>query len=1013
MKWALITLSALVCILIAALAVAPQYIDLSSHTDKAVAEVRSRTGLEVSFNGDLDFALLPFPHLEVHDVVINAPAGSKNETLASIESLDISVDLMPLFSGQVKVSSIEIVKPQISIEKAKDGKLNVFTAEIEQSMSGEQGAKQAPALSLDEVSIKDGVFSYYDHQSDVETKVSNINAEIGIPSLVGPYQAKGSGFYEGYALNFDIKTEKYNRKNRSLSIISNILVEPNGVAANYSGIIDFSETVGAQGQLVFQVKELKKLIGGNDFAVLGDALEIKGLLTADAKNLDYKNFELSLGQQKAKGSLRVNLEPFKYSLSLKTLSDIDLSQVKGVGSSFKNASFETTISGDAAAANFKDTVIKLDDQIVLFEGKYAKYKNTKRPVVNISARSKTLNLDKFTSALATNSDKSGGSVDQAIQNLVLPFDLKTDLFAQKFVYKKSNISELRIKAQFLSDQFILSDLSFKNFAGAKANISGKLGNVSKGSGLEAYIDLDAADFSKFASNLGMDTASWPASIGGADIKAKLKGSLDNTNVTANIGVMGAEFIAKGAASSILKTPAMDNVVLQVKHKNTAAFVQKLTGAKLESNFAKPLSVYMEVNQTGDKYVLNNFKGDVSGITVQGELTANLSSKKPKLSGILKFGDVRIDSLMSSDAAPASSKSGVQKAQSGSSRWSKDVINVSALHGFNLGLDVKANHISYGAWPLSKPSLKLNLKDGVLDLSGVKAGLFGGNVALSAKVQTVPEPRQPIYFEAKLDAKRANLNPLSKALIGTQLVDVAGKGDLALDIKSSGASPAALIHDLTGSGQVKGQDIVLKGIDVVKFARALSDESKPGDSVLSIWKGSTRGGQTSFDTLDGAFTIENGVAQISKMDLEGTRVAINTRGAVNLPNWILSTKHKIIVKSDVPDVPSDVPPFEMSFSGSLDNPAQTFGQGLLQDYLNRKIQRKFNKLLSDKLGLPANDNAPPEQQPAAGGEGGDESQQSPSQNNAPAEPQEQAPAKEPDIEDIAEEALKGVLQDLLR
>ena len=86
-------------------------------------------------------------------------------------------------------------------------------------------------------------------------------------------------------------------------------------------------------------------------------------------------------------------------------------------------------------------------------------------------------------------------------------------------------------------------------------------------------------------------------------------------------------------------------------------------------------------------------------------------------------------------------------------------------------------------------------------------------------------------------------------------------------------------------------------------------------------------------------------------------------------------------------------------GSLDNPAQTLGQGLLQDYLNRKIQRKLNKILSDKIGLPSNNNQPQNQQPAAG------------QEQQEQQPQQQQ--KQPDIEDVAEEALKGVLQDLLR
>lgn len=138
-----------------------------------------------------------------------------------------------------------------------------------------------------------------------------------------------------------------------------------------------------------------------------------------------------------------------------------------------------------------------------------------------------------------------------------------------------------------------------------------------------------------------------------------------------------------------------------------------------------------------------------------------------------------------------------------------------------------------------------------------------------------------------------------------------------------------------------------------------------------------------------------------MDLDGVEAAIQTRGIIHLPNWTLATKHKIIVKG-IDGVPSDVPPFEMSFSGSLDNPAQTFGQGLLQDYLNRKIQRKFNKLLSKKLGLPSNDNQEPEQQ-----------EQAPDGASSPTEPVQQEEQNPPELEDVAEEAIKDLLDGLLR
>ena len=63
-------------------------------------------------------------------------------------------------------------------------------------------------------------------------------------------------------------------------------------------------------------------------------------------------------------------------------------------------------------------------------------------------------------------------------------------------------------------------------------------------------------------------------------------------------------------------------------------------------------------------------------------------------------------------------------------------------------------------------------------------------------------------------------------------------------------------------------------------------------LLGLWKGASKGGKSVFETLDGAFTVRGGVANLDRMDLDGARARIETRGQVNLPEWTLSTTHKI-------------------------------------------------------------------------------------------------------------------------
>jgi len=328
--------------------------------------------------------------------------------------------------------------------------------------------------------------------------------------------------------------------------------------------------------------------------------------------------------------------------------------------------------------------------------------------------------------------------------------------------------------------------------------------------------------------------------------------------------------------------------------------------------------------------------------------------------------------------------------------------VSALHAVNADLSLKASKINYGDWPLSNPSMKIKLNNGNLNLSDVKASIFGGLINTNIKLQTSAKARQPVTFETDASFNNVDIAKVAASMIGTRLVKLSGSGNFNVNVKSTGASPAALIHDLSGKGSVTGQDFVLGGVDVTKFVRALSYDSKPGDTIKGLWKGSTQGGKTAFKTLNGSFIIENGIADIKEMTLDGTTARIETTGIVNLPAWTLSTNHKMIAKK-IEGVTDEIPPFEMSFSGSLDNPGQTFGQGALNQYMNNKLQRKLDDLITDKLfGGKKKESAP------APAEGGAANQ---AQEGQPAQSGERGPQKE--LEDAAGEAIKGVLDNIFR
>jgi hypothetical protein len=276
-------------------------------------------------------------------------------------------------------------------------------------------------------------------------------------------------------------------------------------------------------------------------------------------------------------------------------------------------------------------------------------------------------------------------------------------------------------------------------------------------------------------------------------------------------------------------------------------------------------------------------------------------------------------------------------------------------------------------------------------------------------------------EAKLDG--VQIEQLAASLArGTRLIKGSGAVSMTSKINSSGSSQQALVSNLSGNGVMNGKNIVLEGFDLARFGKAMSDENKPAETLTGLWKTSIKGGSTQFDTMDGNYTIAQGVVNINKLDMLGPTANMATTGNINLPAWTVATNHVI----SMPKYP-DIPPFTIKFAGSLDNPGQTFGQGLIQDYLQRKLNKKLQGVIADKvggkaggalgalLGLPQQQQqVPAEQQPAAG-----EEAVAPVQNEAvpvqeaqpETQPIEAAPAER--RETTPEDALKGVLEGLIK
>jgi hypothetical protein len=264
----------------------------------------------------------------------------------------------------------------------------------------------------------------------------------------------------------------------------------------------------------------------------------------------------------------------------------------------------------------------------------------------------------------------------------------------------------------------------------------------------------------------------------------------------------------------------------------------------------------------------------------------------------------------------------------------------------------------------------------------------------------------------------NMGALAKALSGTSRIEAEGDVSLNFNVAGLGLSQADLVSSLKGKADMTGRNVVMKGFDLAGLATALMDSSKPLDRLQQVLGASTSGGSTKFDTVDGIYTITNGIVNIDTMKMDGAAATVLSTGNASLPRWYLDTIHAVTLKNA-----REVEPFKVTIQGPLDNPANTFGKGMFDTLIRNKVKDqvvdKLPDLLGDKttsklqqLGIlpqkaapaPAPVTAEPEviTEPAAGDAA------------VPLEPVPATePAPEPEPLDPKQEAIKGLINGLLR
>src|SRR5690349_7125388 len=214
MKKVLWIVGGLIGLLIVVALAAPFFIDLNNYKAEIAAQAKKATGRELTIDGDISLSILPTPGVTVSGIRFgNAPGGSVPD-MATLESATVKVALIPLLSRKVEVEEVVLERPTFIFEKLKDGSGNWQIAPEaeapEPGVTPQPGAAQSSSggmtVEIKSASIEGGTLIYRDLAKGTEQKVENLNIDLSLDSLTGPFQAEGGATVADIPLGFRIKT---------------------------------------------------------------------------------------------------------------------------------------------------------------------------------------------------------------------------------------------------------------------------------------------------------------------------------------------------------------------------------------------------------------------------------------------------------------------------------------------------------------------------------------------------------------------------------------------------------------------------------------------------------------------------------------------------------------------------------------------------------------------------------------------------------------------------------------
>jgi AsmA protein len=861
LKYSLYGLGGLIGIALLTLGIIAATFNPNDYKQKVIDLVQEKKNRTLKLDGDIKLAFWPKIGADLGKLSLSEHKSSKG--FASVNSVKVSLALLPLLKKELVVDTIYIDGAHADIVKYKDG-----TTNFDDLLSKDEESQDIK-FDIDGINLTNSSLSYSDEVTEAKYNISKFNLKSGHIALAKPVDV---------ATDFTVSSNQP-QVTASANVKGNFLIDPaakhfvvKGLDAAIKGTLlggknvdlVISGNIDAKPESREFILDSLKLVGSGQFNDAKLSLDLSApKLNVQKNEVTGKKTTVSLLQEKDGDTFKANLE---------------LDDIKGSPKALESSG----IKGDILAVQGKRTIIgkftspfsgNLESMIFDFP-KLAGNLDVKDPSLPNGGMKGAFNLSAYTdiknelanSKFSLNIDDTRLNGDAALTSFKKPsikFNLNADKLNLNKLLSKSNLekkpSGKPADLSALKSLFLDGKLNVGNIQYAKYQISD----------LNVAIKADGEKLSLSGLNVKVDDS-------------KIKGGISisqfsNPLYTFDLEIDQLDIDKYTSTTSPPVRTSTDSKPLDLSALKALNADGNLRIGNLKYGKTKASNIRIDLKADGQKLNLNPLAAKID----ESQVNANI--------GISRFNDpiysfnVNIDKL---DADRYITKSSSTKKNSGDTP-----IDLSALKKLNASGEAKIGWLKLANVKSENVNIGLKAESGVAILSPFSANLYQGNMNGTLKVDARATPS--IAFKQNMTG--ISIGPLLADSINNDMLS--GKGTVHLDLKTSGNTIGELKKALSGNSSISLSDGALKGIDIAGSIRELKNKVnilKSKDSNADSKK------KTDFSELSASFTINNGVAHNDDLVMKAPILRLgkgDSRGDIDIGNESINYLAKpTIVKS---------------------------------------------------------------------------------------------------------------------